>query len=62
VQLAQPGLSLVWAALLLNEHLDAAGVLATAAIVACVAVAQRARIDTHTTALTTTVAQIAEGD
>jgi drug/metabolite transporter (DMT)-like permease len=45
VQLAQPGLSLIWAAVLLSEHLDAAGVLATAAIVACVAVAQRARID-----------------
>ena len=48
VQLAQPGLSLIWAALLLHEHLDAAGVLATAAIVSCVAVAQRARIDSHT--------------
>lgn len=44
VQLAQPGLSLLWAALLLNERLDAAGVIATGAIVACVAVAQRARI------------------
>ncbi len=47
VQLAQPGLSLVWAALLLNEHLDVAGVVTTGAIVACVAVAQRARIDTR---------------
>ena len=45
VQLAQPALSLVWAALLLGEHLDAVSIIATVAIIACVAVAQRARID-----------------
>ena len=51
VQLAQPGLSLMWAALLLGERLDAAGIFATAAIVGCVAVAQRARIDRASTVL-----------
>ncbi len=55
VQLAQPGLSLMWAALLLGEHLDAAAILATATIVACVAVAQRARIDSAPVAAATPV-------
>ena len=55
VQLAQPGLSLMWAALLLGEHLDAAAILATAAIVGCVAVAQRARIDNAPMAAATPV-------
>lgn len=55
VQLAQPGLSLMWAALLLGEHLDAAAILATTAIVGCVAVAQRARIDSAPIAAATPV-------
>jgi len=40
VQLAQPALSLMWASVLLGEHLDAVSIVATVAIVACVAVAQ----------------------
>ncbi len=55
VQLAQPGLALVWAALLLGEHLDSAAILATAAIVGCVGVAQRARIDSAPIAAATPV-------
>ena len=50
VQLLQPGLSLVWAAVLVGEHIDAFAILTTLAIVACVAVAQRARISTATAA------------
>ena len=50
VQLAQPGLSLLWAALLVGESLDTGSIVATGAIVACVAVAQRARIDNAATA------------
>ena len=45
----------MWAALLLGEHLDAAAILATAAIVGCVAVAQRARIDNAPMAAATPV-------
>ena len=40
-----PGLSLLWAALLVGEHIDALAIAATVAIVGCIAVAQRARID-----------------
>jgi len=45
VQLIQPGLSLIWASILLGERIDAIGIATTASIFACVAVAQRARID-----------------
>jgi drug/metabolite transporter (DMT)-like permease len=44
VQLIQAPLSLVWAALVVGEQLDAATVLTAVAVVACIAAAQRARI------------------
>jgi drug/metabolite transporter (DMT)-like permease len=41
VQLAQPMLSLAWAALILGEHISAATVAAAAAVLACVVATQR---------------------
>jgi drug/metabolite transporter (DMT)-like permease len=58
VQLAQPGLSLIWAALLVGEHLDAVAIVSTIAIIGCVAVAQRARIDPVTRPSPRTVPQV----
>ena len=45
VQLLQPLLSLGWAALLLGESVGAPEAVASLAIIACVAVTQRARVD-----------------
>jgi drug/metabolite transporter (DMT)-like permease len=45
VQLLQPLLSLGWAAVLLGESVGAPEAVASLAIIACVAVTQRARID-----------------
>ena len=44
IQLAQPVLTLVWAALLLGEQVTAATVAAALAVLACVALTQRARV------------------
>jgi drug/metabolite transporter (DMT)-like permease len=46
VQLAQPVLSLVWAAAILGESVGPATVLAALAVLACVVATQRARVDT----------------
>lgn len=43
IQLAQPLLTLFWSVLLLGEHLTPAAPLAAVAILACIAVTQRAR-------------------
>lgn len=43
VQLAQPVLSLVWAALVLGERIGAAEALTAAAVLACVIASQKAR-------------------
>jgi drug/metabolite transporter (DMT)-like permease len=43
LQLAQPLLTLVWSVLLLGEHLTVAAPLTAAAVLACIAVTQRAR-------------------
>ncbi|KIF70693.1 membrane protein [Streptomyces sp. AcH 505] len=43
LQLAQPLLTLVWSVLLLGEHLTAAAPVAAVAVLACIAVTQRAR-------------------
>jgi drug/metabolite transporter (DMT)-like permease len=43
LQLAQPLLTLVWAALVLGEHLPPAAPIAAVAVVACIAVTQRVR-------------------
>jgi drug/metabolite transporter (DMT)-like permease len=43
VQLAQPVLTLVWSALLLDEHVDAGTWVAAVAVLVCVAWTQRAR-------------------
>lgn len=43
LQLAQPLLTLVWSVLLLGEQLTPAAPLAAAAVLVCIAVAQRAR-------------------
>jgi drug/metabolite transporter (DMT)-like permease len=45
VQLAQPVLTLVWAALLLNEQVTTAMVVAALAVLACVVATQRSRND-----------------
>ena len=45
VQLLMPLLSLGWAALLLGEEVGAPEAVASLAIIACVAVTQRARVD-----------------
>ena len=44
VQLTQPLLTFVWAALVLGEHLSAVMLAAGAAVLACVAATQRARV------------------
>ncbi len=44
IQLAQPVLTLVWAALLLGEQVTTATVVAALAVLACVALTQRARV------------------
>jgi drug/metabolite transporter (DMT)-like permease len=44
IQLAQPVLTLVWAALLLGERVTAATVAAAVAVLACVGLTQRARV------------------
>jgi drug/metabolite transporter (DMT)-like permease len=44
IQLAQPVLTLVWAALLLGEQVTGATVAAALAVLACVALTQRARV------------------
>jgi drug/metabolite transporter (DMT)-like permease len=44
IQLAQPVLTLVWAALLLGERVTAATVAAALAVLACVGLTQRARV------------------
>ena len=44
IQLAQPVLTLVWAALLLSEEISGATVAAALAVLACVALTQRARV------------------
>ena len=44
IQLAQPVLTLVWAALLLGEQVTAATVAAALAVLACVGLTQRARV------------------
>lgn len=44
VQLAQPVLGLLWASLILGEHLDATTVLAAAVVLACVVATQRTRV------------------
>jgi drug/metabolite transporter (DMT)-like permease len=46
IQLAQPVLTLVWAALLLGEQVTAATVAAALAVLACVGLTQRARVRT----------------
>jgi drug/metabolite transporter (DMT)-like permease len=46
LQLAQPVLTLVWAALLLGEQVTAATVLAALAVLACVGLTQRVRVRT----------------
>ena len=43
LQLAQPLLTLAWAALLLREHVTPAALLTAAVVLACIAVTQRAR-------------------
>ena len=43
LQLAQPVLSLLWAALILNEHVTPPAALAAAAVLACVVLTQHAR-------------------
>jgi drug/metabolite transporter (DMT)-like permease len=43
LQLAQPLLTLVWSVLLLGEHLSPLAPLTAAAVLACIAVTQRAR-------------------
>ncbi len=45
VQLAQPVLTLVWAAALLGEAVGAATVATSLLVLACVAATQRARVD-----------------
>jgi len=45
VQLAQPVLTLLWAALLLGEEVTAATVVAALAVLACVVATQRSRVD-----------------
>jgi drug/metabolite transporter (DMT)-like permease len=45
VQLAQPVLTLVWAALLLGEHVGLATALAAVAVLASAAAAQRTRVE-----------------
>jgi drug/metabolite transporter (DMT)-like permease len=47
IQLAQPVLTLVWAALLLGEQVTAATVAAALAVLACVALTQRTRVRTR---------------
>jgi drug/metabolite transporter (DMT)-like permease len=47
IQLAQPVLTLVWAALLLGEQVTAATVAAALAVLACVGLTQRARVRTR---------------
>jgi drug/metabolite transporter (DMT)-like permease len=44
VQLIQPLLTLLWSALVLGEHVGAGTLLAAVAVLACVAVTQRARV------------------
>jgi drug/metabolite transporter (DMT)-like permease len=44
VQLVQPLLTLLWSGLVLGEHVGAGTLLAAVAVLACVAVAQRARV------------------
>ncbi|WP_081639830.1 DMT family transporter [Actinomadura flavalba] len=44
IQLVQPLLTLVWAALLLGEHIDALTLAAALAVLLCVAFTQRARV------------------
>jgi drug/metabolite transporter (DMT)-like permease len=44
VQLAQPVLGLVWAALLLGEPVGAGTIAAAVAVLACVVVTQRTRV------------------
>jgi drug/metabolite transporter (DMT)-like permease len=44
VQLAQPLLTLLWSALVLGEHIGPGTLAAAAAVLACVALAQRARV------------------
>ena len=44
MQLVQPALSLVWARLFLGERLEPIAIVTVLAVIACVAVAQRARI------------------
>jgi drug/metabolite transporter (DMT)-like permease len=46
LQLAQPVLTLVWAALLLGEPVDAATVAAASSVLACVGLTQRSRVRT----------------
>jgi drug/metabolite transporter (DMT)-like permease len=43
LQLAQPLLTLVWAVLLLHEHIPAAAPLTAVAVLACIVITQRAR-------------------
>jgi len=43
LQLAQPLLTLVWAVLLLGEHLPAAAPVTALIVVACIVVTQRSR-------------------
>lgn len=45
VQLAQPVMSILWAALLLHEHLDLATALSCFAVIACAALAVRTRLN-----------------
>ena len=45
LQLAQPLLTLVWAVLLLGESLSPAVPLTAAAVLACIVVTQRARVE-----------------
>jgi drug/metabolite transporter (DMT)-like permease len=47
IQLAQPVLTLVWAALLLGEQVTAATVAAALAVLACVGLTQRSRVRTR---------------
>ena len=47
IQLAQPVLTLVWAALLLGESVTTATVMAALAVLACVAITQRTRVRTQ---------------
>ncbi|MFI0409723.1 DMT family transporter [Actinomadura sp. 3N508] len=56
VQLAQPVMTLLWSGLLLGERIDATTALAAVAVLVCVALTQRTRVDRSPDAVRTTAA------